>query len=159
MGKIMLEERLYYEDEEIKITYYLDPKLFRKPGDKRIKNRIKVDESQFNYHEFTLIRGENYSEKNLEGFLTYFQDLEERETLDPKTFFEFTVQDILLIKKRDEKELDLADTRYMMRIKDLKKLCDEFGISKEKLKLKPYMPVHVYIAQNPSGGSYVLTGE
>jgi len=113
----MLETRLAYQDKDVQIWTSVDPEIFRNPDDKRIKRIIDLP------YTFVLVNQDgNY---DLTGLREAALDLTQEEA---GAFFRFSVEDTAFYK-RTEDSVPGGQSEYLMRVNNLRELCNQLGIN------------------------------
>ena len=113
----MLESRIEYRDQVIDIWTSIDPEIFRRPDDRRIKNVTNLSPNLFLVNS----RGE-YEVDNVEETALCLSKLK------PETFFRFRVENTVFYKKtRDYFAGD--QNEYLMSVGNLRELCHQLGIN------------------------------
>lgn len=146
----MLEKRLDFENDEIKVSYYYDSEIFRKSSDKRIKRRVKTNGIQ--WPELVLVDGCDYRDDNLELLLGYFNEKCLEEEIDPNSFFEFSIRDLCTVKETEECFLDLSDNNYLMRISSLRELCKDLELPRKYPIYSMHAITMICVFYNPNTG-------
>ena len=112
----MLESRLAYQNPIIEIWTSIDPGIFRRPDDRRIRNVT------YSSPNLVLVNSDgDYDRTNVGDMAFYLSEVE------PEVFFPFRVEDIVFYKKTGD-YVRGEQSEYLMRISSLRELCNQLWI-------------------------------
>ena len=113
----MLESRIEYQDREVEIWTSIDPEIFRRPGDRRIRNITDLSPNLF------LVNSDGDYDIDNVGETTLCLS-----KLKPETFFRFRVENTVFYKQTKDYTRG-EQSEYLMSVGNLRELCHQLGIN------------------------------